>query len=217
MYSRSTNVLAILAAVMLSGNLAAQAGAGGAQGPRTLPLLTAMSAEEQTRLALTAAAPEVTSKASIYVLDAKGYTRTRSGTNGFSCIIEREFPETVEPVCYDAEGSATLLHARIYREELRLKGLSEDAVGREVAAGFKSGRFHAPRKPGMVYMLSREGWAWHPILKKFWAPPPHYMLYAPYARQEDFGGPGGPQIPYIQWAGQPDALIIIMSPEMQSH
>lgn len=86
-----------------------------------LPLdpLTALSPEEQTRLALSMAPPEVSSRASLYVLTPKGYTQVRTGTNGFSCLVEREFLETVEPVCYDAEGTATTLQARLYREELR--------------------------------------------------------------------------------------------------
>ena len=93
--------------------------------------LTALSAEEQTRLALSTAPPEVSSRASLYILTPnRGYRQVRTGTNGFSCLVERAFLEALEPVCYDAEGSATTLPARLYREELRAQGLPEDEVRR---------------------------------------------------------------------------------------
>lgn len=181
-------------------------------GLRALGPLTAMSAEEQTRLALSSAPPEVSSRASVYVLGAAGYTRTRVGTNGFSCLIEREFLETVEPVCYDAEGSATTLRARLYREELRSQGVPEAAIERRIEAAYRARRFRAPRKPGLVYMLAPEQRSWNPGTKSIFQAGPHFMLYAPFATQADVGGPLGPHMPVVVWPGRPDALIILMAP-----
>jgi hypothetical protein len=178
---------------------------------RPLPLLTAMSAAEQTRLALSTAPQEISSRASIYVLSAHGYTRTRAGSNGFSCLVERELLETIEPICYDAEGSATTLQARIYREELRAEGTPEAEVKQRLADAYRSGRVSAPRKPGFVYMLAPENYAWNPIAKKLRTHPPHYMFYAPFATQELMGGPIGPTTPIVGWPGQPDAVIIVMA------
>jgi hypothetical protein len=178
---------------------------------RPLPLLTAMSEAEQTRLALSTAPQEVSSRASIYVLTPSGYKQTRTGTNGFSCLVEREMLETVEPTCYDAEGTATTLKARIYREELRAKGLSEDSVKVRIAAAYRDGRLSAPRRPGVIYMLAPENYAWNFVTKKLWSHPPHYMFYAPFATQETMGGPMGPTTPIVGWPGQPDAVIIVMA------
>ena len=203
--------LAVLAGMALPRGAAAQAPAG-QNDPRTLPLLTEMSAAEQTRLALSTAPPEVTSRASVYVLAGGRYTKTRTGTNGFSCFIEREFLEAIEPVCYDAEGSATLMRASFHREELRAQGLPETEVKRRIDAGFRERRFLAPRKPGIVYMMAAEQYSWQPVERRFWHSPPHYMLYAPYAKQEDMGGPPGPLTPAIGWPGQPYALMMIMAP-----
>ncbi len=178
--------------------------------------LTSMSAEEQTRVIMATAPDVVTSHAALYMMTPKGYVQTRRGTNGFSCLVEREKLETVEAVCYDAEGSATILPTRLYREELRLQHLSEADVQTSIAAGYTSGRFHAPKKPGLIYMLAKENWTWNPFTSTFGPSMPHYMLYAPYATQESVGGaPGGPgrQVPFVLWPGQPDALIIIMAPE----
>jgi hypothetical protein len=184
---------------------------------RPLPLLTAMSAAEQTRLALSTAPQEVSSRASLYVLTPKGYTQTRVGTNGFSCLVEREMLETVEPTCYDAEGSATTLKARIHREQLRAQGLSEDEVKQRIADAYRDGRLSAPRKSGIVYMLAPENYAWNAITKKFWSHPPHYMFYAPFATQEAMGGPIGPTTPVVGWPGQPDAVIIVMAAQHSDH
>jgi hypothetical protein len=200
---------ALLGMALVRGAVAQGASATGQSRP--LPLLTAMSAAEQTRLALSTAPQEVSSRASIYVLTAKGYRQTRAGTNGFSCLVEREMLETAEPTCYDTEGSATTLKARIYREELRAKGLSEDDVKQRIAAAYREGRLSAPRKPGIIYMLAPENYAWNAITKKLWSHPPHYMFYAPFATQETMGGPMGPATPIVGWPGQPDAVIIVMA------
>jgi hypothetical protein len=203
---------AVLLAVGVAHTASAQHSANVAT-PSILGPLTAMTAAEQTRLALSTAPPEVSASASVYVLSAKGYSRTRLGSNGFSCIVERELLETVEPVCYDAEGSATTLLARLFREELRARRLPEAEIKRRIEAGYREGRLRAPRKPGIVYMLAPEQRSWDPEAKRVFHAPPHFMLYAPFATQADVGGTLGPHMPHIALAGQPDALIIIMAPD----
>jgi hypothetical protein len=213
---RMTSFVVLIALAFVRG-AAAQDAAGTVQ-PRAHGLLTAMSAEEQTRLALSAAPPEVSGRASVYVLAARGgYTQVRAGSNGFSCLVERALLETVEPVCYDAEGSATTLRARFYREELRAQGLPEDEVTRRIEAAYADGRLSAPRKPGVVYMLSPEQRSWNPFTREVWTAPPHFMLYSPYATQADMGGPPGLSTPVIDRPGKPDALMIIMAPGTHGH
>ncbi|MBB4637440.1 hypothetical protein [Longimicrobium terrae] len=205
---------ALLAAFVMAPGAAAQ-GASASRPP--MGLLTAMSAAEQTRLALSTAPPEVSAHASVFVLADGRYTQTRTGTNGFTCLIERELLETVEPVCYDAEGSATTMLARFHREELRAQGLPEDEVKRRIDAAYAAGRLLAPRKPGLVYMLAAEQWSYNPFEQKVWNAPAHFMLYAPYAKQEDMGAAAGPGMPVIAWPGQPDALIIVMAHTPATH
>jgi hypothetical protein len=202
---------------MAPARYAAAQGPVGVGQPRAPGPLTALSAEEQTRLALSAAPAEVSRDASVYVLAASGYTQVRTGTNGFSCLVERERLETVEPVCYDAEGSATTLLARLYREELRARGVPEEEVARRIEAAYGDGRLRAPRKPGLVYMLAPEQRSWNPFTKQVWNAPPHFMLYAPYATQADMGGSPGPYTPIINNPGQPDALMIIMAADSHPH
>lgn len=123
--------------------------------PLTLPALKTIPAEQQIELALSAAPPAISGHATVYVLESKGYVKVRNGTNGFTCLVEQQYADqTVEPVCYDAEGGATTLPARFYREQLRAAGVAEDEVNKRIKARYKSGKLKAPRKPGLAYMLS---------------------------------------------------------------
>jgi len=57
---------------------------------------------------LKSAAPRaVSDNADLYILTNHGYELAVKGTNGFSCLIEREMTSTMEPACYDAEGTKT--------------------------------------------------------------------------------------------------------------
>jgi len=210
-FSTLTLVCAVVLGVAVVRPAAAQS-AVETREPR-LPVLTSMSAEEQTRLALSTAPPDVTGRASLYVLTPEGYKQARVGTNGFSCLVERELLETIEPVCYDAEGSATTLKARLFREELRAKGLPEVEVKRRIDAAYRDGRLRAPGKPGLIYMLAPEQLTWDPYTKKIVAAPPHLHFYAPYATQDDVGGFAGRHMPMVLWPGRPDANIVIMARE----
>ena len=53
--------------------------------------------EEKVKLAESAAPQEVSSKATVYVLEKTGYAKVREGTNGFSCIVNRQTPDNLEP------------------------------------------------------------------------------------------------------------------------
>src|SRR5262249_6319006 len=113
-----------------------------------------ISREEKIKLAESAAPPEIAGKATIYVLERSGYVKVREGSNGFTCFVDRQTPWNSEPTCFDAEGTGTTLVTRLFVEEQRGKGKNEDEIKAELDAGYKAGRFKAPGKPGIVYMLS---------------------------------------------------------------
>ncbi len=119
-----------------------------------------MPRDQQISLALSAGPEGVRDTAPVYVLGPKGYKKAHEGTNGVSCLVGRHFANptetTVEPMCYDAEGSRTLLLVELYQAELRAKGTSEADIKTDVANGCKDGRFKAPSKPGVLYMLSSD-------------------------------------------------------------
>jgi len=116
--------------------------------------------ERQIALAESAAPAEVSSNAAVYILGLKGDEKVREGTNGFSCFVGRHFVKptetTVEPTCFDAEGSRTLLLVYLHSEELRSGGKSEADIKADIANGYKEGRFKYPSKPGFLYMMSSE-------------------------------------------------------------
>ena len=167
--------------------------------------------EERIKLAESAAPPEISSHATVYLLERSGYVRVREGTNGFSCFVDRQTPLNLEPTCFDAEGSSTTLPTRLYVEEQRGKGKNEEQIKAEIEDGYKSGKYKAPSKPGIVYMMSDRGYLLVPGSNKLVRIPPHLMFYAPYATDKDIGSPpGAANMPHLIRAGQPDAYIIVI-------
>lgn len=168
----------------------------------------ATPAEVQMSFIHEAGPADVVAGATIYILTKSGYEKTREGTNGFSCLVLREHPDTLEPECYDAEGSATTLHADLYLEKERSKARDDDAIRKEIAAGYKSGKFKAPSKPGIVYMLSPHNRVFDPESNQVINFPGHLMFYAPYATAKTVGS--GKGAPYIVSPGEPTALLIVV-------
>jgi hypothetical protein len=145
------------------------------------------------------------------VLDRSGYARVQEGTNGFSCFVDRQTPLNLEPTCFDAEGSASTLPTRIYAEEQRAKGKTEEEIKAGIEAGYKAGKFRAPGKPGIVYMMSEKGMLFIADANKMVPLPPHLMFYAPYATDKDIGSPpAAANMPHLIRAGQPDAVVIVI-------
>jgi hypothetical protein len=165
--------------------------------------------EDRIKLAESAAPPEISGKATLYLLERSGYIKVRDGTNGFSCFVDRQTPWNSEPTCFDAEGTATTLPTRLFAEAERAKGKSEDQIKAEIDERYKSGRFHAPSKPGIVYMMSDSVFIL--VSGKMLHVPPHLMFYAPYATDKDIGAPSpAANMPHLIRAGQPDAYIIVV-------
>jgi len=150
-----------------------------------------MPRDQQIALADSAAPAEVSSKATVYVLGPKGYEKAREGTNGFSCLVTRHFVKpaetTIEPQCFDAEGSRTLLPVYLHSEELRTNGKSEAEIKADVASGYKEGRYQYPSKPGFLYMMSSENRLRAITDQSTGIFPPHLMFYAPNMTTQDIG------------------------------
>ena len=166
--------------------------------------------EERIKLAESAAPPEISGNATVYLLERSGYVKVREGSNGFSCFVDRQTPLNCEPTCFDAEGSATTLLSRLFAEEERAKGKTEEQIKAEIDEGYKTGKFQAPRKPGIVYMLSEHIHLLIAAKNEMVKAPPHLMFYAPYATDKDIGSPPAVAgMPHLIRAGQPDAVVIV--------
>jgi hypothetical protein len=156
-----------------------------------------------------AAGPPVSAGATIYLLGPKGYEKAREGTNGFTCLVERpERTDTVAPTCYDVEGSATTLKASLYVEQERAAGKDQASIASAVAEGYKNGRFIAPRKAGIAYMLSDHNYLPATDTKQIIHFPGHLMFYAPYATAKDVGEGSG--APFLTAPGSPANLMVVI-------
>ncbi len=100
----------------------------------------ALAREARIKLAESAAPDEISSKAAVYVLERSGYVKIRESSNGFSCLVDRQTPWNSEPTCFDAERSATTLPTRLFVEEERAKGKSEEQIKAELEEGYKTGK-----------------------------------------------------------------------------
>jgi hypothetical protein len=162
-----------------------------------------------------AAGPPVSAKATIYVLGRSGYVRAVAGTNGFTCLITRDRPDTMAPECYDATGTASDVPVQLFIEEQRAKGVAEPAIAAEVEARYQKGTFAAPTKPGICYMMSDHNYLIDPETKELIHFPGHLMFYAPNLTAADVGE--GPGAPYLTHAGHPDNLMVVIPAPSHPH
>lgn len=165
------------------------------------------SPEEEIELALSAAPPAAREDAGVYVLGSDGYVLAREGKSGLTCLVERGPEGSLEPICWDAEGAETLLPVALEKARLRAQGKTEDDVSAHIADGYASGRFRAPRRAGVAYMLSTENHVWNG--ERIVRYHPHVMVYAPYVTNADIGSDGmSPWMPWVLNEGEPNAYII---------
>ena len=161
----------------------------------------------EIELALNAAPPHLRDGAAVWVLDHAGYVKARDGRNAFTCIVSRRGGDLF-PVCWDAEGARALMPIDISDGAMRLGGATNAEIERTVAAGFKDGRYRAPAKAGVAYMLS-------PLRYKIdesgavtrTNPNPHVMFYGPGLTDADVGGVRG-SVLFMNKVG-PDGMIIV--------
>ncbi len=149
-------------------------------------------AVEEAALARSAATPDIGDHATVWVLTPSGYTLHAEGTNGWTCMVERDHPESLAPQCYDPEGTRTIVPGVHRQEELRAKGRSyRDAVA-QVEDEYRTGILTPPSRPVVSYMLSR-GQRLHATPEGpavgHWKP--HVMIYHPSFSEEALALPEG--------------------------
>jgi hypothetical protein len=199
--------------------LAVRAGVSLAQTP-AVPTLAPMPRALETALALSAAPPHLRDAAEVYLLDpTRGYIQARAGTNGFRCLVARtewEWPQLpfrddiFVPVCSDAAGTAAWLPVLVDVAAMRAHGDSPRAVYDEVMRRFADGRYHAPARAGVSYMLA-------PVMRTFidslsreptTMVGPHFMFYAPNVTDADIGGRQGEGGPFMLSPGTHGLIFV---------
>lgn len=185
---------------------ASQASSAKAPGiPKLLPR------EEEVAAALSAGPANMAEEAGVYALEASGYVKVRESKNGFTCIVTRDTVNTFEPQCMDAEGTATVLPRILFAAEQRVQGKSDAEIDVLVAEGYRTGKFRAPRRPGVNYMLSTKNVVvMNPRTGETGHYQPHLMFYAPYLTNKDLGVKPGPGVKlFVISEGTPRAYIIV--------
>jgi hypothetical protein len=177
-----TAVLALFTLGFALNGAIAQA-AGAAQSGRRPPL----PRDREIALARSAAPPTVSDSATIYVLGDSVWEVAVRGSNGVACHVNRSWIASLEPHCYDAEATASILPMELRRTELLHRGGSVDEANREIAEGLASGRFRLPRRLAMSYMMSAAQQLISEDGRAVGKWRPHVMIFFPYLTPADLG------------------------------
>lgn len=168
---------------------------------------------EEIALAESAGPANVVKDATIYALEKEGFVVVRKGTNGFSCLVQRSIPGAQEPLCLDKEGTEAVLPRYLGQARLRAQGMSPAEVQQKLAEGFLTGKYRAPGRTVVSYMLSCENWV--PVSATRVIPyPPHVMFYIPNITNEAIGSNSqDPWMPFVVDEGSPHAIVIVRTGE----
>lgn len=197
----STRIAPILAAALLA------AGPLAAETPEVLPEAC------ETTLALSAAPEHLQEGAALYLFRRDGYLKVREGSNGFTCLVNRDHPRVLKPVCFDAEGTRTIVPKILRVGELLAAGTEPAEIERRIDAAFAAGELVPPARSGVAYMLSDYNRPWDPQAGRLGWFPPHLMFYAPGLTSADVGfDPGSyldrPYLPFVGYQG-PHGFFIV--------
>ena len=161
----------------------------------------------EIELALNAAPKHLRDEATVWVLDKSGYAIAKKGGNAFTCVVSRRAGDLF-PVCWDAEGTRSLLPLDFEDARLRLSGKSASEIEAIEKERFKSGQYDAPSRAGVAYMLSpvRYRIDEHGGVTRTTSNP-HLMFYGPNLTDTDIGGARGGFV-FINRVG-PDGMMIV--------
>jgi hypothetical protein len=178
--------------------------------------------DKEIELALSAAPEHLRRDAGVYVLERNGFVKVRDSTNGFTCIVNRDHPLNQKPVCFDAEGTATILPKILRVGELLMQGKPMSKIDSEIDEGFRTGKYVSPRRPGVAYMLSGDIRNFNPRTGKVESFPPHVMFYAPNLTNADLGTTpealaSNPSLPFIAYQGPHGFIIMLADSAKQTH
>src|SRR5688572_24333587 len=136
-------------ALFLVTSASAQQATSSRAGPRIL-----LNRSHEISLARSAAPETISQHARVLAFTERGYVIADSGTTTVTCVVNRSWAQSIEPHCYDAEASATVLPIELFRNEQRHAGRAEAEIEREIQARFASGKFRPPIRPALTYMMS---------------------------------------------------------------
>lgn len=197
------SLLFCLTALAVAAPVRAQSYGAGQSGPRPL-----LPMAEEIALARSAAPAAFSDSATVHVLTSTGYEVAVRGTSGAACYVSRDWLDSLEPHCFDAEGAKSILPMAMRRVELLHQGRTSEEANREIADGLLAGRFRLPSRPVVSYMLSAAQRLVSDDGRAVGAWKPHVMIYYPYWTD---AGAAGPDVMLVD-AGKPMATLVVVVP-----
>jgi len=197
-----------------------------AQQPAARPVQAAAFPETvEKELALSGAPEHLRVGATVYVYGAKGFAQVQAGTNGFTCLLNRDGffynSSAFKPTCWDAEGATSYVPVMLRVGELLAAGKTPDEIRADINAGFGDGRFHRPRRAGVAYMMTGDinlDATTGKVLRQEY--PTHYMIYAPGVTNADLGwtrevAQANSTLPFVfrSGAGGAELSYVIIAPQ----
>lgn len=140
-----------------------------------------MDRDAEIALARSAAPSAISKDARVLVLTPHGYVTAITGTNGFTCIVERSWmdafddtqfwnPKMRSPICYNPPASRTILVYDYTRTKLALAHLSKSQIFARFNAMVANKAIPTPEPGSMSYMMSKQQYIndavanWYPML-----------------------------------------------------
>lgn len=147
------------------------------------------------------------------VLEGGAYVKAKPGSNPFTCMVSRR-GGNFYPVCFDEEGTRTILPAYVDDAVMHLKGMPAGEVEKQLAKGFADGKYQPPARAGIAYMLSPLNYMIGSDGKlNRNSAPPHTMFYAPFVTDKDVAGMPGPTA-FIDRPG-PHGMFIVLAGQQE--
>ena len=171
--------------------------------------------DREIALARSGAPASISANARVMMLTDTGYAVIADGSSGVTCIVNRSWNRSLEPVCYDPEATATILRIEMRRELLRHRGKAEAEVAAEVGKALLDGTLRLPTRPALTYMMSA-GQVLYDDDGRFvgrWRP--HLMIYYPYLTNASMALPPQPEmsVGMVMEDGKHDSFLMIVMPK----
>jgi hypothetical protein len=192
--------------------------------PQMAPAAEYLSPDRAAEISLarSAAPPAISASATVLVLSSEGYQIAVTGTNGFTCLVERAWmspfdspdfwnPKLRGPVCYNPAATRSILPIARYRTRLAQSGVSKPHMFDEIRAAIARKELPAPEPGAMSFMMSKDGYLgdaaagpWHS----------HLMFYIPGKDPSSWGAnlPGSPVVVDDQHLKTPEQQVIFLVP-----
>lgn len=195
----------LAASFLIPATVAAQQGL-----PPTVPMN--LSRADEIRYARSAAPADISDSATVWVLEKGHYVVAVRGTSGMACAVVRERPNSLVPICGDAEADATVMAISRFETEERLAGNTRDEIKSEVARGLASGRFRVPHTPALTYMTSSAQVITDPNGEHPTRFLPHLMVFYPNMHGKALGivESNSMDIPLLDGDGTPMSRLVIV-------